>query len=179
MSTVGRSLELAREVLADGYTCDDALAEWMSRMQAEGLRYCPLAQEQIVLSCIDEQAEEPAPEFPEELPEPLIDEPVEGSLVIPELEVEPTPEELAAEQGKLPPAPAPVETGAYVVQYSYQSAPPGQRDASTLHEGRIFRGDLAGAMLAYDVAVAFGWPTEFAVYELLTGKRIADKVVNP
>ena len=109
MSGVVRaSLDVALEVLADGFSCEAALAEWMLRLSDQGLRYCPLAQEQILLSCIDEDEEEPELDFPVEPTEADLEIPEEGSLIIPELEVVPQPEELALEQGKLPPPPLPV-----------------------------------------------------------------------
>lgn len=58
MTVVGRSFDLALEVLASGLKCDEALAEWMTRLQTEGLRYCPIAQEQITASCIEETEDE-------------------------------------------------------------------------------------------------------------------------
>lgn len=85
MTTVGRSFDVAREVLADGFSCQEALSEWMRRLAVEGLRYCPLAQEQILLSCIDEDAEEPPLDIPASVEELVVEEISEGTLIIPDI----------------------------------------------------------------------------------------------
>jgi len=58
------AFDVSLEVLSDGFVCDAALSEWMARLQAEGLRYCPIAQEQITASCLPEEPEEGEPEDP-------------------------------------------------------------------------------------------------------------------
>lgn len=116
MSGVVRaSLDVALEVLADGFSCEAALAEWMLRLSDQGLRYCPLAQEQILLSCIDQDEEEPPLVIADQV-EQAVDEPSqEGSLIIPELEEEQVPDAVLIEQAK-PSAPAPPAAAAPAVE---------------------------------------------------------------
>jgi hypothetical protein len=188
MSGVVRgSMDVALEVLADGFTCDGAIAEWMGRLQALGLRYCPLAQEQLLLSCIDEDEEEPEVELPAAPEIGGVEGLVEGSLIIPQLEEEPVARQPLEEQGKLPPPPPPAiaertpgVADQYFIRYSYTE--PVLPDGSG---GRFQRGEteiqtFAAIDYRYSIFPAQSNAPTLAVWvEAVTSKVIASKTVSP
>jgi hypothetical protein len=45
------AFDLAVEVLAEGFTCQDAIDEWSLRLTEEGQRFCPIAYELILAEC--------------------------------------------------------------------------------------------------------------------------------
>ena len=61
--------DVAREIIEEGVPCDEAFEEFVSRVEAEGLRFCPLAEELILGACPPEEEPPPPEEFPTVPPE--------------------------------------------------------------------------------------------------------------
>jgi hypothetical protein len=58
---MANAFDLAVALLESGEPCESLLSAWMEQLQAQGLRYCPLAAELILAECgLPEPAEEPA-----------------------------------------------------------------------------------------------------------------------
>lgn len=75
---MGRNaFDTAVEVVGDGFKGQAAVAEWMSRIEALGQRYCALALDIILGSGVDQEAptpaEEPEPLNLEDMYDPLFD----------------------------------------------------------------------------------------------------------
>lgn len=75
---VGRNaFDTAVEVVGEGFKGEAALAEWMSRIESLGQRYCALALDIILGAGVDQEAapaeEQPEPLNLEEMYDPLFD----------------------------------------------------------------------------------------------------------
>lgn len=62
MGVVRTASEVAQQIVEEGVACEDRLEMFMERLEAEGLRYCPLADEILRGDCEDEERELPAGE---------------------------------------------------------------------------------------------------------------------
>jgi len=59
---MANAFDLAVELLESGEPCESLLSTWMEQLQAQGLRYCPLAAELILGECgLPDPAEESQP----------------------------------------------------------------------------------------------------------------------
>ncbi len=86
------AFDTALEVLADGWSGQEAVEEWMARVTASGERFCPIAYEILLASAAATSAQEAASQSVsggvEFLPDPLFD----GQLVFDEIPAEPVQE---------------------------------------------------------------------------------------
>jgi len=54
------AFDTAQEVLAEGFTGQAAVEEWMLRLTALGERFCPIAYEQLLVTGVESTPEEQA-----------------------------------------------------------------------------------------------------------------------